>query len=319
MSNNTPITIDQPTTTTELMLNMDAMNNMYRLAETMAGGKSTVPQHLQGNTADCMAIVMQSALWRMNPFAVAQKTHTVNGTLGYEAQLVNAVVKHSGSVKGAFHYEFFGDWQNVIGNFITKTNGNGKNYQAPNWTPADEKGLGVRVTNTLAGEDEPRELELLLSQAQVRNSTLWASDPKQQLAYLGVKRWARLYCPESILGVYSVDELEASPQQERDITPQAETRQDSSLNRVLNGAADTSQEKPEKTTEALPDLRKKLETEMLDCMNMDELTEVGQSVALALSEGKISAQERKELGAVFKNCHQKIAQCDTETGEVTAA
>jgi hypothetical protein len=35
---------------------------------------------------------MQAAQWGMNPFAVAQKTHVVNGTLGYEAQLVNAVV-----------------------------------------------------------------------------------------------------------------------------------------------------------------------------------------------------------------------------------
>jgi hypothetical protein len=38
---------------------------------------------------------MQAAQWGMNPFAVAQKTHVVNGTLGYEAQLVNAVVSSS--------------------------------------------------------------------------------------------------------------------------------------------------------------------------------------------------------------------------------
>ncbi len=30
--------------------------------------------------------------------------------------------------------------------------------------------------------------------------TLWASDPRQQLAYLAVKRWARLYCPDVIPG-----------------------------------------------------------------------------------------------------------------------
>jgi hypothetical protein len=47
-----------------------------------------------------------------------------------------------------------------------------------------------------------------MSQATVRNSTLWASDPKQQLAYLAVKRWARLYCPDVILGVYTPDELQ---------------------------------------------------------------------------------------------------------------
>lgn len=52
----------------------------------------------------------------------------------------------------------------------------------------------------MKNEQEPRVLELLLSQAQVRNSTLWASDPRQQLAYLAVKRWARLHCPDVILG-----------------------------------------------------------------------------------------------------------------------
>ncbi|VCV96808.1 hypothetical protein BANRA_02130 [Escherichia coli] len=51
---------------------------------------------------------------------------------------------------------------------------------------------------TMKGEDEPRELVLMLSQAQVRNSTLWASDPRQQLAYLAVNG-ARLYCPDVIL------------------------------------------------------------------------------------------------------------------------
>jgi hypothetical protein len=69
----------------------------------------------------------------------------------------------------------------------------------------------VRVWATLKGEEEPRELELLLSQARTRNSPLWADDPRQQLAYLAIKRWSRLYCPDVILGVYSPDEFEAAP------------------------------------------------------------------------------------------------------------
>ena len=70
---------------------------------------------------------------------------------------------------------------------------------------------------TLRGETEPRVLELLLSQATVRNSTLWASDPKQQLAYLATKRWARLYTPDVILGVYTPDELRQ--REPIDVTP----------------------------------------------------------------------------------------------------
>ncbi|WPB58606.1 recombinase RecT [Xylophilus sp. GOD-11R] len=73
----------------------------------------------------------------------------------------------------------------------------------------DETGCGIRIWATLRGEDQPRTLELLLAQARVRNSTLWADDPKQQLAYLAQKRWSRLYAPDVILGVYSPDEITA--------------------------------------------------------------------------------------------------------------
>jgi hypothetical protein len=50
-------------------------------------------------------------------------------------------------------------------------------------------------------------LELLMTQARTRNSTLWTEDPKQQIAYLAERRWARLYAPDVLLGVYTPDEL----------------------------------------------------------------------------------------------------------------
>ncbi|ELC7279620.1 recombinase RecT [Aeromonas veronii] len=200
-----------------LMMNMDFMASIDKMAAMMASGKATVPQHLRGNQADCFAICLQAVQWGMNPFPVAQKTHLVNGTLGYEAQLVNAVVVNSGVIKGRFDYEFFGPWERVIGKFkevqSKDPDKKGAVYRVPDWNFADEKGCGVKVIAALAN-GQVREVELLLQQARTRNSTLWADDPKQQLAYLGVKRWARLYTPDVILGVYSVDELE-----EREINP----------------------------------------------------------------------------------------------------
>ena len=227
---------------------------MDKLAEVMASGNCTVPRHLAGNKGDCFAIVMQSMMWGMNPFAVAQKTHLVNGTLGYEAQLVNAVV--ADHIKGAFHYDWFGPWENVVGKFKWCEGKNGARFQAPGWKPEDEAGCGVTVSATLKGETEPRELSLLLCQATVRNSTLWASDPKQQLAYLAVKRWARLYKPGAILGVYSVDELEqeepvnVTPEEAR---PKKETTATGKLKSKLMkekepivDAEEVVEEKPEK-------------------------------------------------------------------------
>lgn len=207
-----------------LLFNHNAMNQLYNLAQVMASGKSTVPQHLQGNAGDCMAVVMQAAQWRMNPFAVAQKTHLVSGTLGYEAQLVNAVITTMAPTTGRLQYEWFGPWEKILGKFIDKQGQKGT-YKAPGWKSEDEADLGVRVWATIKGEEHPRVLELLLTQAQTRNSTLWASDPKQQLAYLATKRWARLHTPDVIMGVYTPDEMEGygTDAGERDVTPKPQS------------------------------------------------------------------------------------------------
>ena len=168
----------------ELMMNPESMDRVIRMAEMMAGGKSTVPAHLQKNPADCMAVVLQAMQWGMLPHIVAQKTHIVNGTLGYEAQLVNAVVQESGCITGRFHYEYRGN------------------------SPTME----CRVGAVIRGEREITWGEWLNeAKVKTKNSPLWTTNPRQQMGYLQVKNWARLYAPGAILGVYTPDEFDAPP------------------------------------------------------------------------------------------------------------
>nr|WP_318379421.1 RecT family recombinase [uncultured Enterobacter sp.] len=184
------------------VFNVHALGQLTAFAELMAKSAVTVPKHLAGKPADCMAIVMQAMQWGMNPYAVAQKTHLVNGVLGYEAQLVNAVISSSSAIVGRFHYEYGGDWEKIAG----KKDGR------------DELGLFVRVGAVLRGETDITWGEnIYLADITTRNSPLWKTAPKQQIAYLAVKYWARLYCPEVILGVYSPDEVE--PRTEKEINP----------------------------------------------------------------------------------------------------
>ncbi|WP_307727822.1 RecT family recombinase [Massilia sp. TS11] len=202
-----------------LVLDSASMDSMMRLADVMATGRCSVPNEYRNSPGDCLAVVMQSVQWGMNPFAVAQKTHFVQGKIGYEAQLVAAAIESSGVLtKDNFGFEWFGPWEKIIGKFDIKKGDKGE-YRVPGWTLADEAGCGVRVTGTLRATGTVRTLELLLAQARTRNSSLWADDPKQQLAYLAEKRWARLYTPGVILGVYTPDELEEMPREPRDITP----------------------------------------------------------------------------------------------------
>jgi hypothetical protein len=182
-------------TTMSMITNPSVMDSLMRVAAEMAKSTITVPKHLSNKPSDCLAIVMQSAQWGMNPFSVAQKTHLVNGVLGYESQLVNAVVQNSGAIVGRFHFEYTGE-------------GNG---------------MRCRVGAVLAGESEITFGEWLgIAQVTVQNSPLWKTNPKQQIAYLQVKNFCRLYCPGAILGVYSADELETLPtsvRQEKEINP----------------------------------------------------------------------------------------------------
>ena len=154
------------------------LQKLQAFAEVMALGKATVPAHLAGKPADCLAVALQAAQWGMNPYAVAQKTHAVNGTLGYEAQLVNAVITSSTAVQGRFKYEYGGDWEK---------------FKPGAANAANERGLFVRVGAVLRGETEITWGEpLFLEFVTTRNSPLWKTAPKQQLAYLAVKYWARL-------------------------------------------------------------------------------------------------------------------------------
>ena len=200
------------------------LHKLQAFAEVMAQGKATVPAHLSGKPADCLAIALQAAQWGMNPYAVAQKTHLVNGTLGYEAQLVNAVITSSTAVQGRFKYEYGGDWEKFKPGAANASN---------------ERGLSVRVGAVLRGETEITWGEpLYMEYVTTRNSPLWKTAPKQQLAYLAVKYWARLYCPDVILGVYTPDEFEPAQRSERDVTP-ARSRAD--LNNLINSKPETQQ------------------------------------------------------------------------------
>lgn len=184
----------------DIMMNPEIMDRFERIASVMASSKFAVPKHLQGNTGDCLAIIMQSAQWQMDPFAVAQKTHQINGVLGYEAQLVNAVITNRAPITGRLNFEWYGDWAKI----------NGKEDKS--WDK------GIKVWATLKGETSPREIDVSMGQVgSVRNSPLWVSDPRQQLAYLAIKRWSRLYTPDVILGVYTPDEI--AEREELDVTP----------------------------------------------------------------------------------------------------
>ncbi|MBL8506559.1 MAG: recombinase RecT, partial [Methylobacillus glycogenes] len=151
-----------------LITNEENMARVTKFADTMASSKVTVPKHLQGNPGDCAAIIIQAAQWGMNPYAVAQKTHLVNGVLGYEAQLVNAVLQSMGIIEGEFVY----DYKGTSGSIECRVGASPRGRNDVLWS----EWLNERDVTT-------------------KNSPLWKTNPKQQMGYLQVKNWARKYYP----------------------------------------------------------------------------------------------------------------------------
>ena len=278
MSNDIAITSQPGATvgTAAAIFSPEGMNQLVRFAELMSQSKATVPKHLEGKPADCLAVTMQAAQWGMNPFAVAQKTHVVNGTLGYEAQLVNAVVSSSSLLATRLNYRWSGDWSNV----------NGKTDKSPNLT--------VTVSAVLKGEAEPRELTISMAQAGVRNSPLWEQDPRQQLAYLCTKRWARLHAPDVLLGVYTPDELQqTAPRVERDLTPQTTTA--AGMNSLINA-------KPAKKPDE--------QTRKADSRDPEEML-------MAFTSAAMNYSTVSELDKAYKYIAQKLSDDDELLAKAT--
>lgn len=244
----------------DIILDDSLFNKCHRLAEIMASGQCTVPKHLQGKVGDCFAIIGQAIRWGMDPYAVAQKTHLVNGTLGYEAQLVIAVINAKAPIIGRLKFDYFGDWSKVVNKDDRSTN------------------VGVTVGAVMQGDDQPTVLSLNMAQVgAVRNSPLWTADPRQQLAYLAAKRWARLHCPDVILGVYTPDELDEQPiKRVSSVTD---------INQLVNNAIATDE----------------LQVSLSQASDLAELKQLGEQIAHRVQAGEIDDNQRDALSEIYQN------------------
>ena len=167
-----------------------SMVEVMEFAKLMAVSGAAVPSHLRANPGACLGILIQALEWRMSPFAVANKSYIANDRTAYESQLIHAIVEARAPLKGRLRYRIEGD--------------------------GDER--RCTVFGTFRGEDSPHsytsETLAKLRDARGRNdrgtvkgSPLWEAQPEVQLFYSASRTWARMYCPDVILGIYAVDEL----------------------------------------------------------------------------------------------------------------
>jgi hypothetical protein len=152
---------------------------VVEVAKFMATSGQGVPQHCRGNVGICLRITFQAVEWQMSPFSVADMSFIVNDRIAYMSQLIHAVIEARAPLQHRLDVKYEGEGADrtctVIGHF---TSGDTREYTTPKF-----------------------------KDIRVKNSPLWKDDPDQQFFYYASRSWARKWCPDVLLGVYTREEL----------------------------------------------------------------------------------------------------------------
>lgn len=175
-------------------IRFENMVQVMEFAKMMALSDIGVPAHLRGNPGACLRIAIQADAWGFDPFSVADKSYKVNDRIAYESQLVHAVIERRAPMEGRLRMEYSGEGPT----------------------------RRCKVIGRLIGESEPFIWEgPMFKDIKVKNSPEWTANPDKQLWYHASRDWARIYCPDVLLGVYTRDELDSSefgPNRARDVS-----------------------------------------------------------------------------------------------------
>lgn len=155
------------------------LGQAMEFAKLMAVSGIAIPKYLRGNVGACLAVTIQAIEWRMSPFAVANKSYSVNDRLAYESQLIHAVILQRAPIKGRFKITYVGEGDKRVCKVSAEL----------------REGEPVDYVSPPFGSIQPK------------NSPLWKNDPDQQQAFYSSRALCRRHFPDVLLGIYEREEL----------------------------------------------------------------------------------------------------------------
>lgn len=175
-----------PTTafpTTNVWADKTAFNQMLRVA-TMLSQSSLVPQNYQNKPQDCFVAVEMASRMNTSPIMIMQNLYVVKGKPSWAGQACMAMINACGKFKNVRHV-------------YTGTRG------ADNW------GCYVEAERISDGTTV-RGAEITMAMAKAEGWTAnskWRNMPEQMLGYRAASFFARLYCPEALMGLQTYEEV----------------------------------------------------------------------------------------------------------------
>lgn len=203
-------------------------DHMVRVGR-MLGMSPLVPQHLRKDgseaaTANGVLILNMAERLGEDPLTVAQNIYFVNGSPGWNATYMISKANQFGVFENPI------DWE---------VSGAGDALKVSAHGVLSATGKRVEVTASM---------EMAKAEGWTRNSK-YKSMPEQMLRYRSATMLIRLYCPEVMVGVPSVVELDDS--QFRDVTPTAESANFQEAE-ILSALPDEPEEPKEKKAKPAP-------------------------------------------------------------------
>ena len=176
---------------------IESFRESYKLASVFAKS-SLVPQQYQGKTEDCAIAVDMAERMGVTPLMVMQNLYVVKGKPSWSGQACMSFIKAK-----------YGDAQPV--------------YTGQRGT--DTRGCFVRVIKPDGEVIEGTEVTIAMAKSEGwyskkdkygNETSKWQTMPDQMLAYRAAAFFARVYCPEILMGVSvegEVDDMQPSQPQ----------------------------------------------------------------------------------------------------------
>ena len=171
---------------------IESFRESYKLASVFAKS-SLVPQQYQGKTEDCAIAVDMAERMGVTPLMVMQNLYVVKGKPSWSGQACMSFIKAK-----------YGDAEPI--------------YTGQRGT--DTRGCFVRVTKPDGEVIEGAEVTIAMAKAEGwMNNSKWKNMPELMLAYRAAAFFARVYCPEILMGVQVEGEVEDSERPQPQTAP----------------------------------------------------------------------------------------------------
>ena len=171
-------------TTNSVWENKDAFNQILRAAD-MLSKTSIIPQSYQNKPQDCFVAIEMANRMGVSPMVVMQNMYVVKGKPSWAGQACTMLINSCGKFKDVKHIYTGEKGKPNRGCYVTAT-------RISDGSQVD----GVEVT-----------MQMAQSEGWTSNSK-WRNMPELMLAYRASAFFARVYCPEAMMGVQTAEEVD---------------------------------------------------------------------------------------------------------------